>query len=370
MNRSARKGSLICLSVGVMEFEKYKTMHFPRDVLVGHGVISSVPSIVSTYLRRGSVVIVTGSITYGLAGKEVETLLQEAGFQTHTLITGPASFQNIKDVEDNLKDLSPGLLIGVGGGSKIDITKKVASDLNVPFLSVPTSPSHDGIASPRASIKGNGSVVSETAVMPLAIIADTAIMVKAPYRYLAAGAADVISNETALLDWKLASRVKGEDYSSSAAALSEYSSRELIEKAHMILPGVEESVWLVTKQILASGTAMAIASSSRPASGSEHMFSHAIDLLGNSKAIHGEQCAMGSVVSMYLHGGNWQKLASVYDTIKLSIKARDYGLSNEDVISALATAHSIRPDRFTILGETDLSLSAAEKALEVTGIIE
>ncbi|MGC8506155.1 MAG: NAD(P)-dependent glycerol-1-phosphate dehydrogenase [Thermoplasmata archaeon] len=352
-----------------MEFEKFKSMQFPRDVMVGHGVIASLPEITKSYLKRGSVLIITGNKTYDLAGGEAEDLIMKSGLEVHVIRTDQANNSNIQKIEEESVDLKPGILIGVGGGSKIDITKKVAYDLKIPYVSVPTSPSHDGIASPRASIKERGVFVSEQAVMPVAIIADTAIMVKAPYRYLAAGAADVISNVTALLDWKLAHRVKGEEYSSTAAALSEYSSRELIEKAHMIMSGVEESVWLVTKQILASGTAMAIASSSRPASGSEHLFAHALEKLGVGNAIHGEQVAIGSVVCMYLHGGDWEKLASVYRKINLPIRARDYGIRDEDAIKALSTAHKIRPERFTILGDSDLSYNAAERALQITGII-
>ena len=43
-------------------------------------------------------------------------------------------------------------VVGVGGGSKIDITKVVAARLKIPFVSVPTSAAHDGISSPRASL--------------------------------------------------------------------------------------------------------------------------------------------------------------------------------------------------------------------------
>ncbi len=145
----------------------------------------------------------------------------------------------------------------------IDIAKILAFFVRRPFVSSSGTPSMNGIATARASIKKNGWSVSEQAAMPVSIIADTSVMVKVPFRYLAAGAADVISNETAILDWKLANRIKGEEFSSSAAAIAEYAAKELIEKAHLILPNVEESVWLVVKQILASGTSMAIASSSR-----------------------------------------------------------------------------------------------------------
>lgn len=352
-----------------MEFEKFRTMHFPRDIFVGHGVLENVVPVTSLNNRNGNVVIVTGGITYSLAGKTIEELLTDSNFNVSVFKTGSANNENLDFVIAGSKEAEAGIIIGVGGGTKIDLAKKAAYELNVPFVSIPTSPSHDGIASPRASIKRDGNAYSEEAAMPVAIIADTSVLVKAPYRYLVAGAADVISNETALLDWNLAHRLHGEDFSTSAAAISQYASKELISKAHMILPDVEESVWLVTKQILASGTAMAIASSSRPASGSEHMLAHALEMTNPGDSIHGEQCAIGSVVSMFLHGGDWQSLANTYNKIGLSIRAKDYKISDITIIKALSTAHRIRPERYTILGESDLSLNAAERALEVTGVI-
>ncbi len=352
-----------------MEFEKFKTMQFPRDVYVGHGVLPNIVPVVGRYMLSGSIIIVTGNITYGLAGQEVENILSDAGYDVHVIKTGRADTKNLETIESIASELKVGLIVGVGGGTKIDLAKKTAYDFNVPFVSVPTSPSHDGIASPRASIKRPGSTFSQEGSMPIAIIADTAVLSRAPYKYLKAGAADVISNLTALLDWKLSSRLHGEEYSSSAAAISEYAARELLEKSHMVLEGVEESVWLVTKQILASGTAMAIAGSSRPASGSEHLIAHALEMTNPGESIHGEQCAIGSVVSMFLHGGDWQQLSSAYSRMGLSVRVKDYKIPDSVMIKALASAHGIRPERYTILGEKDISLNASEKALEITGII-
>ncbi len=353
-----------------MEFEKFKFMQFPRDIYVGHGVIQRTRDVVKKNLRGDRVAIITGENTIKLAGREISEILSDASIDNAILIAGPADEENLEKVTQEARDYGANMIIGVGGGSKIDLAKKTAYYLDVPLVSIPTTPSHDGIASPRASIRRRGWSVSEEAVMPVSIIADTSIMVKVPYRYLKAGAADVISNETAILDWKLANRLKGEDYSSSAAAIAEYAARELIERAHMIMPGVEESVWLVTKQILASGTSMAIAASSRPASGGEHLIAHALETMAPGKAIHGEQVAIGSVITMFLHGGDWKSLVSVFERIGISIRARDYGINDHIMIEALRTAHRIRPERFTILGEVDLSYNAAETALKITRIIE
>lgn len=352
-----------------MEFLKSKTMQFPRDVIVGHGVLHVVPELLSNDMKRGKIAVITGEVTYDLAGKDVKKFLDDAGLDTVVLQIGHVTEESIKDAVESLHSKNISSVVGVGGGSKIDAAKLIAFHLGAFVISVPTIASHDGIASPRATIKTPGAVLSQQAVMPIAIVADTGVMVKAPYRYLAAGAGDVISNITSVLDWKLAHRLNGEELSSSAATLAEYASQELIERAPLIVRGVEESVWLVTKQILASGTAMAIASSSRPASGSEHLFAHALELYGAGTSMHGEQCAMGSLAALYLHGGDWQSLSSTYSKIKLSTRAKTYGIPDEVAIKSLIRAHSIRPERLTILGNSDLSYAAAEKALELTGVI-
>lgn len=352
-----------------MDFVKCRTMQFPRLVYVGHGVLHNISSVVKENSVNKDVVIITGNTTFELAAREIENYIMDSGFDPLVIKTADATAANFDRIISELEGTKPGIIVGVGGGSKIDLAKKAAFILGINVISVPTTPSHDGIASPRATIKRDQVVLSEEAVMPIAIIADTSVMIKAPYRFLAAGAADVISNVTAVMDWRLSERLNGEDVSSSAAALSEYAARELIDKAEKIVPNSEEAVWLVTKQILASGTAMAVASSSRPASGSEHLFAHALEKYGSGSSIHGEQVAMGSVISMYLHGGDYNMLKDTYRKIGLSTKASEYGIGEDVVVEALIKAHSIRPERFTILGIKDMGEQAARKALEVTGII-
>ncbi len=350
-----------------MEFNKIRAMHFPNDVYIGHDAIQNIRYVAEKNLKSGTILIISGEKTYKIAGESVTDKLQ--GLDYHILMTGNATIDAIKKAKKCMEGIKVGLVIGVGGGSKIDTGKKLAYDYDVPFISVPTAPSHDGIASPRASIYDGKSFLSIEAAMPSSIVADTKIMVKAPYRFAASGASDVIANITAVMDWRMANRIKGESFSTTAAVISEYSSRDLIENANIIQPGLESSIWLITKQILASGTAMAIAGSSRPASGSEHLFAHALEILGNGNAMHGEQVAMGSLVSMYLHGGDWKMLYDTYKKIGVSTRASDYGISSDIAVKALSIAHRLRPQRYTILGETDLSEEVSRNALKATGVI-
>ncbi|UCE81501.1 MAG: NAD(P)-dependent glycerol-1-phosphate dehydrogenase [Methanobacteriota archaeon] len=344
-------------------------MNFPRQVLAGHDVVKEIGQMSKDFELDGPVLLVTGSTTGNLAAKLVADVLSEHEYEVHTLIVGEASRDNLVKVEETTKEINGSLLIGVGGGSKIDLAKLASCNLRMPFLSVPTSASHDGIASPRASIKDGGNSLSLNASVPLGVVADTSLIVKAPYRLLASGCADVISNTAAVLDWELASRLRGEFFSSSAANLAKYAAESIIENAAAIKPNLEDSVWVAIRPIIISGISMAVASSSRPTSGSEHMFSHVLDKATPGKALHGEQCGVGSIMMMYLHGGDWERIREALRQIGAPTNAEELGISPEQIIDALVHAHEIRKDRYTILGDRGLTSDAAERLAKITKVI-
>lgn len=351
------------------DFTKVRCMNFPRSVVLGHGVISQVREVCDN-LRFGSKgVIITGERTFEAAGKTVYDQL-DGHYDVETVFVGNSDHTNIDRAIQKSRECGAEFAIAVGGGSKIDISKMVSKELAIPFVSIPTSIAHDGVCSDRASVKGpEGAPMTIQGMPPSAVVGDTEILVDAPYRYLASGCADVISNLTALKDWDFARRIRDEEYSTSAAILSEYSARSIMDNANQIHPGLEESIWLVLKPVIASGVSMCIAGTSRPTSGAEHMFSHALDIMHPGKALHGEQCGIGCIMMMNLHGGNWKQVRDALKTIGAPTTASEIGLSDEDVIDALQMANKVRPDRFTILGDTGLTRSAAKKLALSTGVI-
>ncbi len=350
-------------------FGKIRGMVFPRTVLVGHGVIEELGHTCRQFDFPKTGAVVTGPITSLLAGNHAAEILQREGFEMTTVIVQEATSSEVDRVAAEIRPRGARFLIGVGGGSKIDITKLVAARLGVPFVSLPTSAAHDGISSPRASLHDSKQARSQEGAVPMGVIADTALIVRAPFRLLASGCADVISNVTAILDWRLAVRLRSEEYSSTAANLSEYAAQEIIDHASSIKPNLEESVWIAIRPILVAGISMSVAGSSRPCSGSEHLFSHALDRIASHGSLHGEQCGVGAIMMMYLHGGDWRRLKTALQTIGAPTTARELGVSPEEIVRALVMAHTVRPDRYTILGDNGLTRDAAERLATVTGVI-
>jgi glycerol-1-phosphate dehydrogenase [NAD(P)+] len=210
-----------------------------------------------------------------------------------------------------------------------------------------------------ASIKNSKGSVSLTAQSPIGVIADTDIIRNAPFKLLTSGCADIISNYTAIKDWKLAQRLQNEYYSESASALSLMTAKLVIKSADTIKEGLEESARLVVKLLFSSSMAISIAGSSRPASGSEHKFSHALDKIAPKACLHGEQCGVGTIMMMNLHGGDWKFIKSTLKDVNAPTNAYELGIDSDDIIEALRLAHTIRPERYTILGENGLSKDAA-----------
>lgn len=351
-----------------MPFKKAKLMEFPRNVVVGHQVLEDIEALCERVNLEGKCVVVHDEITKKIAGEKVISLMSKE-YEVKDIVVEKATMNEVRRVQRMAKKTSADFLIAVGGGTVIDIAKLSSHRLGIPFISVPTAASHDGIASPRASIKENGVSVSKEARSPLAILADTTIISKAPYRMLASGCADVISNLTAILDWQMASRLKGEYYSSFAAALAKTAAELLIENAKFIKPGIEEGVWIAVKSMIVSGVAMSVANSSRPASGAEHMFSHALDKIAPGSAMHGEQCGVGAIMMMYLHGGDWEEIRDALREIGAPTTAKELGVTKKNIIKALMIANKMRPKRYTILGADGLTKEAAERLVKITGVV-
>jgi glycerol-1-phosphate dehydrogenase [NAD(P)+] len=350
-------------------FGKARAMVFPRSVLAGHGVLEELgrSCVTFDFPKRGAVV--TGPKTRALAGDRAAQILADSGFDVSIIEAQEATASEVERVTAEAQKREARFLVAVGGGSKIDIAKLAATKLRIPWVSVPTSAAHDGISSPRASVRDAGGVSSLEGVVPIGILADTSVIVQAPFRLLASGCADVMSNVTATLDWKLAARLRNEEFSSTASTLAEYAAQEVLDHASLIKPGLEESVWIAIRPMMVSGIAMSVAGSSRPCSGSEHLFSHALDRVARQPGLHGEQVGVGAVMMLYLHGADWRKIRTALHTIGAPTTARELGVTPEEIVESLVLAHSIRPERYTILGDNGLTREAAERLALVTGVI-
>ncbi len=333
-------------------------IELPQKIIIGRNIIEKIPFLCRN-ICKGKALVLTGPNTRGTAGEKVAGMFPGSSLQ----IVEEGSYSEVQKLRDTVTNID--FIICVGGGKVIDVGKLFALEKLVPYISVPTAPSHDGIASERASVTKQQRKYSVRARPPLAVIADIKILLNAPKRLIAAGAADVISNYSSVYDWKLAAK-KGEYYSDYAASLALLSSEVVIKSAKLIRKRTERGIRNLVEALISSGISMSLAGSSRPASGSEHMFSHALDMLG-SKALHGEQVGVGSIVTSFLQGQDWQKIRDSLRTVGAPITASELGVEPDLIVKAFVKAKSIRK-RYTILNEKKITKARAMDACKVTGV--
>jgi glycerol-1-phosphate dehydrogenase [NAD(P)+] len=255
-------------------------------------------------------------------------------------------------------------LIAVGGGRVIDTVKLAAARTGTELISVPTAISHDGISSPVASLfADDGRRHSYAATTPAGIIVDISVIGAAPPRTLRAGLGDLVSNLTAILDWQLAQHAGRDRFDAYSAMIAENAARSVLDLTDL---ESAESHERLAKGLLMSGLAMAAAGTSRPCSGAEHLISHALDgLLGEGAATHGEQVALGTLVSATAHASPLRAtLTDLYSQLDLPMHPSHLSITRADMVRAVQAAPGTRPDRYTILTEQDMSAPAVEKLLD------
>ena len=344
-----------------------RKIQMPREVYIDPGIIKRTGAICKSLHLDKKILIVTGKHTFDAGAKPAIESLESDNIEYDVIKVDKASDESISEVEELIS--SDTTVLGIGGGKVIDVAKLSSFNQGVYFVSMPTTASHDGIVSPMASIKNPNTSISVAAHSPIAVIADSEILAQSPFRLLAAGCADLIANFTAIKDWELAHRLKNESFSESAAALSIMSAHLITDNIANIKPNLEPSARIVMKSLFSGGMAISIAGSSRPASGSEHLFSHALDKILDKPALHGEQCGIGTIMMMYLHGGDWKAIKNALESVQAPTSAGEIGISEDDVIDALVMAHEIRPERYTILGDNGISREAAYELAYKTEVI-
>lgn len=262
--------------------------------------------------------------------------------------------------------------VAIGGGKVLDVVKRACEQTGRPVVTVPTLLSADGIASPVAVIRADdGSVESLPARLPIAVVADLDAIASAPPETARAGLGDLLSNFSALRDWRRAEAAGVAEVDDFAALLAR-AGAELVtagglERFNTKEPGPDLLRRLLEGLVL-SGLAMEIAGSSRPCSGAEHLISHAFDRQRPGTAPHGEQVAFGSLVATRLQGEDWRGLRTRLQDAGLDQAVRGFGLDAGEVVEVVRAASATRPDRYTVLDEVDLSPAALEPLVaEVLG---
>src|SRR5271157_4431356 len=229
-----------------------------------------------------------------------------------TLAVEDASFEHATQLFTGLPRKIKAV-VGLGGGKALDVAKHVAFLARLPYYATPTSLSNDGFSSPQSSLTVGGRRRSLAAALPYAVVLDLDVCKDAPRPLWLSGVGDLVSKLTAIFDWKLAFFRRGEPVNDFAALLSDATVYQFLAQPSFNLDGAR----LLGTALLFNGISMSICGSSRPASGSEHLISHALDSVSKRPRLHGLQVGVATYLISLLQDRNsgqyYVHIASFFD---------------------------------------------------------
>jgi glycerol-1-phosphate dehydrogenase [NAD(P)+] len=342
-------------------------MELPRKIVVGEKNICDIGEFIKSLKNTKKVSLISGSNVKKIVQKKIEKSLLASKIENIWYLTTTNDVKSINDTEKKVYKNKSDLVIGIGGGRSVDIAKMIGFNLNKPVVSIPTSASHDGIASPFVSVRGD-KPHSLVATAPLGVFVDVDIIKKAPRKLLASGCGDLIAKITAVRDWQLGRDKTGEYYGRYSADLALMSAKILIESSTKFSrKGL--NVREIVEALISAGVASCIAGSSRPCSGAEHLFSHAVDKLEPGIGLHGEKCGIGAIMIAKLQGQDWEKIIKTLKNVGAPTTANEIGLRSDILAKALTIAQSLRPKRYTILKEANMTEKKAVALAKSTKVL-
>jgi len=241
-------------------------------------------------------------------------------------------------------------IVAIGGGKSLDFSKYLAFMNQIPLIVVPTIISNDGFCSPFSSLVINGQRRTVKTTIPYGIIVDTEIISKSPVSFIYSGIGDLFCKATALSDWRLAFRKTGEPLNDFAKVITQNAIDNFYYYEGKNIENLEYLRILVSS-LLMTGLAMLIAKSSRPASGSEHLISHAYDKIAKKPSLHGLQVGVASYAVSYLQEETMPFTKKMLIDSKFYEFMKANPLNKTDFIEAIKLAPNMKENFYTILSE-------------------
>ncbi len=324
----------------------YKEVKSPALIKTGRDILKNIDWILKdAHFYYSNKILITQEVLF----EEYKEQLNVNEFAQIEFVKGGQTVEAV-DLAGKINGLDA-ILFGFGGGSVIDLVKYVGTKCDIPFVTIPTTLSNDSLCSAVARLTAGGRKRSYTVMSPLGILIDFGVVARSPRKLTLAGVADVISNQSAVKDWILANKNTGESIAELAMMLAKSAPVALFNyKAE----DVDSDAFLydLATGLILSGMSMIMTGSSRGASGSEHLISHAIDEYFPDKAtIHGLQVGWAHLmVEKYCRKDmkEYERLKKYFDEIGLTKEIEENVLwKEEEFMSLIPYAKTIRK-RYTI----------------------
>lgn len=320
---------------------------------IGPGKINEVEKTLRGSNISGKILYVPDSYVDSLYGSLVRSQIEAVGRIKEQIVKNN-TITYAMEVAEKVIATDVDCIVSIGGGKTLDVAKYAAFISKRPFLSIPTTMAHDGIVSPIAVLKRrDGKPKSLGCAMPSMMIMDTELISSCPPQLIQAGIGDTISNYMALKDWDFAVS-RGKDEMNGYAYMMSRTSLDALMKTQFdhICP---EFLDVLANSLVLSGIAMDYAGSSRPVSGSEHLFSHSLDYFCEKQNLHGFNVALGTVAVLKLIEEDPSEVIKYLKKFDVDVNPAHMEIAEDTFVYCMQHATEMRNHRYTYLHEADLN---------------
>ena len=297
-----------------------------KAVLIEHGAVRKLNDSVRSLTDGKKILLVTGPTvitdTREEAIKEKILAQLKEDFDVEWLvISEPNSIvhctpENAAIIQGHFEGVD--CVVGVGSGTICDLNKYATfyadKEHPLPLIIVQTALSVNAFSDNSSVMLISGVKRTVHSRYPDILIIDLDIVTAAPPEMNVSGYGDLIATWTAPVDWYLSYTLgMGGNFHTAPSDMILTQCERLLENSERLAACDPEVIGDLANVLTLSGFSMGLADESSPASGSEHVMSHLIDMSSGVRktgiCYHGTQVAVSGIISCIL----WDWLLHEFD---------------------------------------------------------
>jgi glycerol dehydrogenase-like iron-containing ADH family enzyme len=255
-------------------------------------------------------------------------------------------------------------VVGLGGGTALDMAKYVAWKRGTRLILVPSIMSVDACVTRSIAIREGRRVRYVGDVRAEVVVVDYDLIRTAPAHLNRAGAGDILSIHTALFDWELAHSERDERYDPAIADGARDALQKLMDAWRDIREVSNEGIRLLAELFAAVNELCFRFGNSRPEEGSEHFWAYNVEYLTGRQFIHGELVSLGVVLMATLQKNEPDAVHEFLDRAGVRYRPDDLHLSKDEIARNLLTLKDyVRKEQhlFSIIDDATLDSEFIEK---------
>jgi glycerol-1-phosphate dehydrogenase [NAD(P)+] len=244
------------------------------------------------------IAVVADGNTWSALGRRVARALRSiAAVDSVVLRTPHADEETLANLTGRLRHAEG--FVAVGTGTVNDLCKAVSANTGRPYAVFGTAASMNGYTTGTVSLLNRDGVkTTRGAVMPKGVYLDLEVLRQAPIRLTRAGLGDSICRTTAQFDWLLSHLLRNTVYTEVPYRLQEANEQEMFDRAGGLEAGDLAAYAALARVLILMGIGTILTGTTQYGSGSEHLISHAIDMLAGEahpSSLHGEQTGIATL---------------------------------------------------------------------------